>query len=55
MIAPMLGGMLLMIDRSLPVYTSTVVFVFAGFCVLMLKEDEGEGGRGSKGDRVVMH
>jgi len=54
MIAPMLGGMLLMIDRSLPVYASTVVFVFAGFCVLMLKEDEGEGGR-SKGDRVVMH
>jgi len=43
-----------MIDRSLPVYASTVVFVFAGFCVLMLKEDEGEGGR-SKGDRVVMH
>lgn len=54
MIAPMLGGMLLMMDRSLPVYASTVVFVFAGFCVLMLKEDEGEGGR-SKGDRVVMH
>jgi hypothetical protein len=55
MIAPMLGGVLLMMDRSLPVYASAVVFVFAGFCVLKLKEDEGEGGRGSKGDRVAMH
>jgi hypothetical protein len=39
----MLGGMLLMIGRSLLVYASTVVFVFMGFCMLMLKEDEGEG------------
>ncbi|EDR13555.1 uncharacterized protein LACBIDRAFT_308613 [Laccaria bicolor S238N-H82] len=44
MITPMFGGMLLMIDRSLPVYASTMVFVFAGFCVfvgfcmLMLKK-----------------
>jgi hypothetical protein len=43
MIAPMLGGMLLMISRSPLLYASTVVFVFMGFCVLMLKEDEGEG------------
>ncbi|KIJ97551.1 hypothetical protein K443DRAFT_63682, partial [Laccaria amethystina LaAM-08-1] len=35
MIAPMLGGMLLMISRSPLLYASTVVFVFMGFCVLM--------------------
>lgn len=51
MIAPMLGGVLLMIDRSVPVYTSVVVFVFAGFCVLLLRE----GPASSKGERVIVH
>ena len=37
MIAPM--WMLLMSYRSLPVCTSTMVFVFTWFCMLMLKED----------------
>lgn len=55
MIAPMLGGMLLMIDRTVPVYTSVVIFAIAGICVLMLKEDEGDGGRTSTRERVVVH
>ena len=54
MIAPMLGGILLMIDRSVPVYTSVVIFAFAGICVLLLKEDEGDGGK-AKGERVIVH
>ncbi|KAL0961499.1 hypothetical protein HGRIS_006441 [Hohenbuehelia grisea] len=44
MIAPMLGGILLMINRSIPVYTSVVIFAFAGVCVLLLRE--GERGKG---------
>jgi hypothetical protein len=55
MIAPMLGGMLLMIDRSVPVYTSVVIFAIAGVCVLMLKEGAGDSGGRSKGERVVVH
>jgi len=55
-IAPMLGGRLLMINRSVPVYTSVVIFSCAAFCVLMLKEEAGEGtcARG-RPDRAVMH
>ncbi|KAF8799365.1 MFS general substrate transporter [Phlegmacium glaucopus] len=52
MIAPILGGILLMMNRSIPVYTSVVIFVIAGFCVLLLKEEAGEGGYS---DRIVMH
>ena len=54
MIAPLLGGTLLMFDRSSPVYTSVVIFAIAGICVLMLKEDAGDGGR-EPGERVAMH
>ncbi|KIM89212.1 hypothetical protein PILCRDRAFT_813136 [Piloderma croceum F 1598] len=54
MIAPLLGGTLLMIDRSFPVYTSVVIFAIAGICVLMLKEDAGDGGR-EPGERMGMH
>ncbi|KAK0238623.1 MFS general substrate transporter [Armillaria nabsnona] len=54
MIAPLVGGMLLMIDRTVPVYTSVVVFVIAGICVLFLKEREGHGVSKS-GERVVVH
>ncbi|EAU86401.2 membrane transporter [Coprinopsis cinerea okayama7 len=54
MIAPILGGILLMIDRSFPVYTSVVVFVVAGFCVLLLRETPRDGGS-EKGERVVAH
>jgi len=51
MIAPMLGGFLLSIDHSVPVYVSIVVFILAGLCVLLLHEREGERGEG----RVIVH
>lgn len=38
MIAPIVGGALLMIDPSFPVYASIAVFVFSGICVLLIKE-----------------
>jgi hypothetical protein len=40
MIAPVLGGALLMASRSLPVYTSVVVFIIAVLCTLMLRIEE---------------
>ena len=52
MIAPILGGVLLMMDRSIPVYTSVVIFAIAGSCVLLLKEEAGESTRPG---RVVVH
>ncbi|RDB14860.1 putative MFS-type transporter PB1E7.08c [Hypsizygus marmoreus] len=55
MIAPMLGGVLLMMDRAFPVYTSVVIFAIAGLCVLMLREGEGDSGDRAKGERVVVH
>ncbi|KAG6919261.1 hypothetical protein DXG01_008057 [Tephrocybe rancida] len=55
MIAPLLGGALLVIDRSIPVYTSVVVFVFAGFCVLLLRENAGDSGARVKGERALVH
>jgi hypothetical protein len=39
MIGGLLGGTLLTVERPLPVYASVVVFVIAGVCVLMLKEN----------------
>ena len=51
MIAPMVGGQLLMIDVSFPVYASAVTFVIAGVCVLFLKEAEKQEGD----ERVVLH
>ncbi|KAJ3787641.1 MFS general substrate transporter [Lentinula aff. detonsa] len=53
MIAPALGGVFLIIDRSVPVYTSVGVFCFAGICVLLLQENAGDGGR--KGGKVFVH
>jgi hypothetical protein len=47
MIAPMVGGSLLMMGRSVPVYTSVVTFAITGICVLLLKENEGDGSRGN--------
>lgn len=52
MIAPILGGWLLTIDVSFPVYTSVVAFILAGFCVLMLKEREHDGDDDGK---VILH
>ena len=54
MIAPVLGGALLMASRSLPVYTSVFVFIIAGICTLMLRvEDNGESK--GKGGGVLAH
>ncbi|XP_006462877.1 hypothetical protein AGABI2DRAFT_207539 [Agaricus bisporus var. bisporus H97] len=60
MIAPLLGGTLLMISRAVPVYTSVGVFTVAGICVLLLREGEGASfDRTGKGRRratkVVVH
>ena len=44
MIAPILGGSLLAIDRTVPVYTSIVIFVLSGICVLLIREREGQRG-----------
>ncbi|KAI0754860.1 MFS general substrate transporter [Daedaleopsis nitida] len=52
MIAPILGGFLLMIDRSFPVYASIVIFIIGGVCVLFLHEREATE-RG--GARVLAH
>ena len=52
MIAPLLGGMLLVIDRSIPVYTSVVGFVISGCCVLLLKDDST---RKRGGMRAIVH
>ncbi|KAF9481138.1 MFS general substrate transporter [Pholiota conissans] len=54
MIAPLLGGFLLMMDRTVPVYTSVVIFAIAGFCVLLLKEGEGDSARGQNKTRRVV-
>lgn len=53
MIAPILGGQLLAIDVSFPVYTSVVTFVIAGVCVLFLKEAEKQ--EGEENQRVTLH
>lgn len=50
MIAPVLGGALLMVSRALPVYTSVIVFIIAGLCTLLLRvEEEDERGKGAGG------
>ncbi len=33
-----MGGALLMIDPSFPVYASIAVFVLSGICVMLIKE-----------------
>ncbi|KAF9262990.1 MFS general substrate transporter [Marasmius fiardii PR-910] len=52
MIAPILGGILLVMSRSIPVYTSVVVYILSGLGVLMLKENAGNF---SKGQTGVVH
>ena len=54
MIAPLIGGILLTLDRSFPVYASVIVFVVAGVCVLLLDEDGGDGDR-AKSERALVH
>jgi hypothetical protein len=53
MIAPLVGGFLLAVDRALPVYTSVVIFVLAGICTLLIQEEEGKGK--SLGGHTPMH
>ncbi|KAF7298678.1 MFS general substrate transporter [Mycena indigotica] len=48
-IAPLIGGLLLLFSRAAPVYASMLVFVIAAVCVLGLAEDEGEGGKAKGG------
>lgn len=57
MIAPLLGGILLTMDRTIPVYTSVVIFAIAGFCVLLLRENAGDSGArdGAKPSRSIVH
>ena len=54
MIAPMLGGMLLMVNPSFPVYMSVVVFLLSGICVLLLSESAGDS-KGPDVGPVLMH
>ncbi len=51
MIAPILGGSLLVIDHTVPVYTSIVIFIISGICVLLIEEREMQRG----GPRVIAH
>ncbi len=53
MIAPLLGGVLLTMSPSIPVYTSAVIFVVAGLCVVLLEEDHEHGRR--KSGRAIVH
>lgn len=56
MIAPILGGILLMIKTSFPVYTSVVVLALSGVCVLFLSENAGntkEKGKGREGPSLM--
>lgn len=47
MIAPLLGGALLVVDQAFPVYTSVVVYLVTGVFVLLLQETAGHGGERS--------
>ncbi|KAI0286406.1 major facilitator superfamily domain-containing protein [Russula brevipes] len=51
MIAPIVGGALLMVDPSFPVYASIVVFMLSGICVLLIKETNNASD--DKGRRVA--
>jgi len=53
MIAPVLGGQLLAMDVSFPVYMSVATYVVAGTLVLLLKEEERREGEGNQ--RVALH
>ena len=56
MIAPVLGGALLVAGPSLPVYVSIVVFGLAGIWTMMLTGHEREDNVGNaNGERVIVH
>lgn len=51
MIAPLLGGTLLFINRAFPVYASVVVYLVTAACVVLLHDTVG----GGNGERALMH
>jgi MFS family permease len=53
MIAPLLGGALLVLNRGFPVWTSVVVYIIAGIFVLLLHESAGNSNGGA--ERSFMH
>jgi len=55
MIAPMLGGVLLMMDRTIPVYASVIGFAVAGFFVLLVPERDEDRQQRHKGERTIVH
>jgi hypothetical protein len=52
MIAPLIGGTLLIVDRSVPVYTSVCILAVAGICVSLLNVDERAR---DNTERVIVH
>jgi len=55
MIAPIVGGALLMIDPSFPVYASIAMFVLSGICVLLIEEVDNSTGEEDKDRRAAVH
>jgi hypothetical protein len=55
MIAPIVGGALLMVDPSFPVYGSIVMFVLSSICVLLIKEVDSGAGDEDKDRRAAVH
>ncbi|KAH6885120.1 hypothetical protein BKA70DRAFT_1124156, partial [Coprinopsis sp. MPI-PUGE-AT-0042] len=54
MMLPILAGIFLTTDRTLPVSTSVIVFLFAAICLVMLKEElRGKSGPGGGGGQSV--
>jgi hypothetical protein len=53
MIAPLLGGALLVLNRGFPVWTSVVVYGITGVFVLLLHESAGNINGGA--ERSFMH
>ena len=51
MIAPLLGGTLLFINRAFPVYASVVVYLVTAACVVLLHDTIG----GGNSERALMH
>lgn len=54
MIAPIMGGILLFINRAFPVYVSVGVYLVTALCVVLLHETAGQSGNGN-GERVIVH
>jgi len=46
MIAPMVGGALLVLNRAFPIWTSVVVYAITGVFVLLLHETVRSGSAG---------